>query len=117
MHCKANETVTLPTANAPAGYTFLGWVTEEYNNCVDEHGDSDRLFHEDINDQDRDRNGDGCGAVQNAERLRNPEIQHIPRRRADVGTDRQIQSETVNKQTDCGNQHIQQDCADRLVFP
>ena len=31
MHCKANETVTLPTANAPAGYTFLGWVTEENN--------------------------------------------------------------------------------------
>lgn len=36
MHCKANETVTLPTANAPAGYTFLGWVTEEYNNVAEQ---------------------------------------------------------------------------------
>lgn len=36
MHCKANETVTLPTAYAPAGYTFLGWVTEEYNNVAEQ---------------------------------------------------------------------------------
>jgi hypothetical protein len=36
MHCKANETVTLPTADAPAGYTFLGWVTEEYNNVAEQ---------------------------------------------------------------------------------
>ncbi|MBQ1820200.1 MAG: InlB B-repeat-containing protein [Clostridia bacterium] len=32
MNCKDGETISLPTAGAPAGYTFLGWVTEDYTN-------------------------------------------------------------------------------------
>ena len=32
MVCHEGGTITLPTAGAPEGYTFLGWVTEDYNN-------------------------------------------------------------------------------------
>ena len=32
MTCHEGGTITLPTAGAPAGYTFLGWVTGDYNN-------------------------------------------------------------------------------------
>ena len=32
MNCQAGGTITLPAADAPNGYTFLGWVTEDYNN-------------------------------------------------------------------------------------
>ena len=34
MNCQPGGTVTLPSAGAPAGYTFLGWVTEDVNNVV-----------------------------------------------------------------------------------
>ncbi len=30
--CPTGESITLPDADAPDGYTFLGWVTEEYDN-------------------------------------------------------------------------------------
>ena len=30
--CRPGESVTLPNADAPEGYTFLGWVTERYEN-------------------------------------------------------------------------------------
>ncbi len=32
MVCHEGGTITLPTAGAPEGYTFLGWVTEDYEN-------------------------------------------------------------------------------------
>ncbi len=32
MTCHEGGTITLPTAGAPDGYTFLGWVVEDYNN-------------------------------------------------------------------------------------
>ena len=32
MNCQAGASIPLPTAGAPAGYTFLGWVTEDYTN-------------------------------------------------------------------------------------
>ena len=34
MNCQAGASITLPTVTAPAGYTFLGWVTEDYNNVT-----------------------------------------------------------------------------------
>ena len=34
MNCQAGASITLPTVTAPAGYTFLGWVTEDYNNVA-----------------------------------------------------------------------------------
>ena len=33
MSCKEGESITLPTAGAPEGYTFLGWVTEDVVNA------------------------------------------------------------------------------------
>ncbi len=35
MNCKEGESITLPTAGAPEGYTFLGWVTEDVNNATE----------------------------------------------------------------------------------
>ena len=35
MNCQPNASITLPTAGAPEGYTFLGWVTEDYNNVAE----------------------------------------------------------------------------------
>ncbi len=32
MSCNSNSAITLPTAGAPSGYTFLGWVTADYDN-------------------------------------------------------------------------------------
>ena len=32
LTCREGESVTLPAAGAPAGYTFLGWVTEDCDN-------------------------------------------------------------------------------------
>ena len=32
MNCQAGASITLPTAPAPAGYTFLGWTVIAYNN-------------------------------------------------------------------------------------
>ena len=34
LSCAAGESVTLPAAEAPEGYTFLGWVTENYDNVT-----------------------------------------------------------------------------------
>jgi hypothetical protein len=34
MHCPAGESITLPVPGAPAGYTFCGWVTEDYDHVV-----------------------------------------------------------------------------------
>ena len=34
MNCQAGASITLPTAGAPEGYTFLGWVTEDVNNVT-----------------------------------------------------------------------------------
>ncbi|MBR4193318.1 MAG: InlB B-repeat-containing protein [Oscillospiraceae bacterium] len=34
MSAEANSYITLPTAGAPEGYTFLGWVTETVNNST-----------------------------------------------------------------------------------
>ena len=34
MSAEANGYITLPTAGAPSGYTFLGWVTEAVNNST-----------------------------------------------------------------------------------
>ena len=34
MNCQAGASITLPAASAPAGYTFLGWVTEDFNNVA-----------------------------------------------------------------------------------
>jgi hypothetical protein len=34
MICHEGGTINLPTAGAPAGYTFLGWVTEDVNNAA-----------------------------------------------------------------------------------
>ena len=36
MNCQPNASITLPTAGAPEGYTFLGWVTEDYNNVAEQ---------------------------------------------------------------------------------
>ena len=33
MTCNSNSSVTLPTAGAPSGYTFLGWTTATVNNA------------------------------------------------------------------------------------
>ena len=35
MNCKEGASITLPAAGAPAGYTFLGWVTEDVNNAAE----------------------------------------------------------------------------------
>ncbi len=35
MICYEGSTVTLPTADAPEGYTFLGWTAEEYHNVAE----------------------------------------------------------------------------------
>jgi hypothetical protein len=35
VNCKAGASIMLPTAGAPAGYTFLGWVTEDVNNAAE----------------------------------------------------------------------------------
>ena len=35
MNCQAGASITLPTAGAPEGYTFLGWVTEDVNNVTE----------------------------------------------------------------------------------
>ena len=35
MNCQAGASITLPTAGAPTGYTFLGWVTEDVNNVTE----------------------------------------------------------------------------------
>jgi hypothetical protein len=35
MNCQAGASITLPVAGAPAGYTFLGWVTEAVNNAAE----------------------------------------------------------------------------------
>lgn len=34
ISCSAGESITLPDAAAPEGYTFVGWVTEDYNNTA-----------------------------------------------------------------------------------
>ena len=34
MNSQAGGSVTLPTADAPAGYTFVGWVTADVNNSA-----------------------------------------------------------------------------------
>ncbi len=34
MNCQAGATITLPAADAPEGYTFLGWVTETVDNVT-----------------------------------------------------------------------------------
>lgn len=34
VHCPAGESITLPTPGAPAGYTFCGWVTEDYDHVA-----------------------------------------------------------------------------------
>ncbi|MBQ2061430.1 MAG: InlB B-repeat-containing protein, partial [Oscillospiraceae bacterium] len=34
LSCAAGESVTLPAAEAPEGYTFLGWVAEAYDNVA-----------------------------------------------------------------------------------
>ena len=34
MTCNSITGITLPTAEAPEGYTFLGWVTEDYDNVA-----------------------------------------------------------------------------------
>ncbi len=39
MNCQPNASITLPTAGAPEGYTFLGWVTEDYNNVAEQPAD------------------------------------------------------------------------------
>ncbi len=38
MVCAIGEAIILPTAGAPEGYTFLGWVTEDYNNVAEQPG-------------------------------------------------------------------------------
>ena len=35
VNCPPNGTVALPTADAPEGYTFLGWVTDDYSNVAE----------------------------------------------------------------------------------
>ena len=35
MYCREGASITLPTAGAPEGYTFLGWVTEDVNNAAE----------------------------------------------------------------------------------
>ncbi len=35
MNCQAGASITLPTAGAPEGYTFLGWVTEDVNSATE----------------------------------------------------------------------------------
>ena len=35
MNCQPGASVTLPAAGAPDGYTFLGWVTENYTNVAE----------------------------------------------------------------------------------
>ena len=34
MNCKAGASITLPAADAPVGYTFLGWVTDAVSNSA-----------------------------------------------------------------------------------
>ena len=34
MTCNSNSSITLPSAGAPSGYTFLGWVTSSVNNTA-----------------------------------------------------------------------------------
>ena len=34
MTCNSNSSITLPTAGAPSGYTFLGWVTADVDNAA-----------------------------------------------------------------------------------
>ena len=34
MTCNSNGSITLPTAGAPEGYTFAGWVTAAVNNST-----------------------------------------------------------------------------------
>ncbi|MBO4420021.1 MAG: InlB B-repeat-containing protein, partial [Oscillospiraceae bacterium] len=35
MVCNAQTSITLPTAEGPEGYRFLGWVEEDYNNVTE----------------------------------------------------------------------------------
>ena len=39
LSCAAGGSVTLPTANAPAGYTFLGWVVDTYDHVAQRPAD------------------------------------------------------------------------------
>ena len=36
MNCQAGASITLPTADAPEGYTFLGWVMQDYTNVTEQ---------------------------------------------------------------------------------
>lgn len=39
LSCAAGGSVTLPTANAPAGYSFLGWVVDTYDHVAQRPAD------------------------------------------------------------------------------
>ena len=82
---------------------------------VDEHGDADGLPHNNIDAENGTGDGNGSRSVQDPEGFGHTEIQYVPRRGADVGLDRQINAESVDKQADGGKQHIEDDRPGRPV--
>jgi hypothetical protein len=87
-----------------------------HHNRVNEHRNADGLLHGDINEQYGTRNGNGSAAVQYAQRLRQSQVQHIPRSRANIRLNRQIYAETVDEKAGRGQQHVQQN-RDRGTVP
>ena len=84
---------------------------------IDEHSDADRLAQKDVDDEDGEGDRDGSRAVEDAERFGGAEIQHLPRADADVRLNGEIDAETVEKERDRREEHIQQNRAGRGIVP
>ena len=72
-------------------------------------GFTDRLAEEYVDNKYRDRNGDGGVPVEDAERLRYAQPQHVPRPRADIGLYGQIYSKAVDEEADRGDTGVDGD--------
>ena len=87
-----------------------------HDDRVDEHGDADRLAQEHVDGKDGQRYADRGRAVEDAECFGQSQIQHVPRAGADVGLDREIDAEAVDKKARRREQHVCRDRAARAVF-
>lgn len=71
-----------------------------YNHCK-----ANRLPEPQVNEQNGEGNGDGGGAVQDAEGFGNAQTQHIPRPCADAGMNGEIDAQSVDEQADRSQNH------------
>ena len=98
-----------------AGCHEVGPVKEVHrfadDHGVDEHGDADRLFQQDVDNQDGERHRDGGVSVEDTEGPGKTKTEHVPGRRADIGLYGQVDPEAVDEQADRRDEHVQEDRA------